>query len=89
MAKSGLLVIRDFYEDGKFGKNIWKVEQNSNEITKKVTLTITDFSKKAHFKKIVNELSKRKHVEIWVPAEIEPSVVPHLMVLKWQRNIWQ
>ena len=56
-AKNGLLVIRDFYKDGKFWRKwqIWEeynmkgLNKNSNEITKKATLTITDFSKKANF----------------------------------------
>ena len=40
------------------------------------------------WQEFINELTKRKHVKIWVPFEIEPRVVPDLMVLKWQRNIW-
>ena len=31
--------------------------QNSNEMTKKATLTVTD-SKKANFEKLINELTK-------------------------------
>ena len=53
---SGLLVIRDFYEDSKFwakmtnlGRIHERFEQNSNAITNKATLTITEFSKKANF----------------------------------------
>ena len=71
MAKNGLLVIRDFYEDskfgenGKFGKKTWKVWTKFNEMAKKVTLAITDFSKKANFcqkwwilQKLIKRLAK-------------------------------
>ena len=56
MAKNGLLVIRDFYEDSKFWRKlqIWEeymkgLNKILNEMTNKATLTITEFSKKAHF----------------------------------------
>ena len=34
------------------------------------------------FGKNSNELTKRKHVKNWVVVEVEPRVVPDLMVLK-------
>ena len=56
MAKNGLFVIRDFYEDSKFWRKLQifgriheRFEQNSNEMTNKATLIITEFSKKANF----------------------------------------
>ena len=56
MAKNGQLLIRDFYEDSKFCRKwqIWeeiheRLDQNSNEMPKKATLTMTYFSKKADF----------------------------------------
>ena len=74
-----------------------------NEMTNKATLTITEFSKKANFcpkwliwQKLIKCLAKthkwvdkKKACEKPGPVEIEPRVVPDLMVLKWQRNIWQ
>ena len=73
-----------------------RFEQNSNERRIKATLTITDFLKRQIFakngefdkrlsnvwQKLISELTKRKNVKIWVPFEIEPRVVPDLMVLK-------
>ena len=56
MAKNGLLVIRDFYQDSKFWQKlqIWEeymkgLNKILNEMTNKATLTITEFSKKANF----------------------------------------
>ena len=56
MAKNGLLVIRDFYEDSKCWRKlqIWEeymkgLNKILNEMTNKATLTITEFSKKANF----------------------------------------
>ena len=111
MAKNGLLVIRDFYEDSKFWRKllqIWEeymkgLNKILNEMTNKATLTITEFSKKANFcpkwliwQKLIKCLAKthkwvdkKKACEKPGPVEIEPRVVPDLMVLKWQRNIWQ
>ena len=67
-----------------------------NEMTNKATLKITEFSKKANFcqkwwiwQRLIKCLAKRKHVKNWVQVEIQPRVIPDLMVLKWQRNIWQ
>ena len=60
MAKNGLLVIRDFYEDSKFWRKlqIWEeylkgLNKILNELTNKATLKITEFSKKANFLPIV------------------------------------
>ena len=41
--------IANFGENDKFGKNTGKVWTNSNEMTNKATLTITEFSKKSNF----------------------------------------
>ena len=56
MAKNGLLVIRDFYQDSKFWQKlqIWEeyvkgLKKNLNEMTNKATFTITEFSKNANF----------------------------------------
>ena len=62
MAKNGLLVIRDFYEDSKFWRKlqIWEeymkgLNKILNEMTNKATLTITNyFRKRQIFAKIVN-----------------------------------
>ena len=55
-AKNGLLVITDFYEDGKCWRKlqIWEeymkgLNKILAEMTNKATLTITEFSKKANF----------------------------------------
>ena len=56
MAKNGLLVIRDFYEDSKFWQKlqIWEeymkgLNKILSEMTNKATLKITEFSKNANF----------------------------------------
>ena len=58
MAKNGLLVIRDFYQDSKFWQKlqIWEeymkgLNKILNEMTNKATLTISEFSKRQIFAK--------------------------------------